>query len=73
MSESLKFWIGNPMVETKIPAGFSLEDSITKITGEEKAMFLNFVGRMLKWKAEDRSTAKELLEDPWLHKDYPGC
>jgi serine/threonine-protein kinase SRPK3 len=34
--------------------------------GEEKALFLKFVRRMLQWLPEDRDTAKELREDPWL-------
>jgi hypothetical protein len=36
------------------------------MVGEEKALFLNFVKRMLQWLSEDRGTAKELREDPWL-------
>jgi serine/threonine-protein kinase SRPK3 len=29
-------------------------------------MFLEFVRCMLQWKPEDRMTAKQLLEHPWL-------
>lgn len=29
-------------------------------------MFLKFIRKMVTWKPEERSTAKELLEDPWL-------
>jgi serine/threonine protein kinase len=28
---------------------------------------LSFVKKMLKWKPEERSSAKELLGDPWLN------
>ncbi|PPJ49763.1 hypothetical protein CBER1_02853 [Cercospora berteroae] len=49
-----------------IPEKFSFEDSITCMRGEEKRMFINFVKRMIKWLPEERSTAKQLLEDPWL-------
>jgi hypothetical protein len=36
------------------------------MAGEEKGLFLNFVRKMLQWLPEDRKTAKELREDPWL-------
>ena len=44
----------------------SFEDSITVMTGEEKAEFFRFVRRMLTWLPEERATAAELLADPWL-------
>lgn len=46
--------------------GRSLEDSITAMTGEDKRLFLVFVRRMLQWMPEDRATAGQLLDDPWL-------
>jgi len=36
------------------------------IVDEDKELFLNFMRRMLCWLPEDRATAKELKEDPWL-------
>lgn len=36
------------------------------IAEEEKGVFLRFMKRMLCWLPEQRATAKELLEDPWL-------
>jgi hypothetical protein len=45
----------------------TLEDAVKQIKGEEKELFLNFVKKMLKWKPEERSSAKELLGDPWLN------
>jgi serine/threonine-protein kinase SRPK3 len=33
-------------------------------------MFIKFVKRMIKWRPEDRSTANELLDDPWLYTDF---
>lgn len=50
----------------EIPRNFTLEGSISQLYGEDKAKFLSFVKRILTWKPEDRSTAKDLLEDPWL-------
>jgi serine/threonine-protein kinase SRPK3 len=32
-------------------------------------MFIEFVKRMIKWRQEERSTANELLSDPWLYTD----
>jgi serine/threonine-protein kinase SRPK3 len=51
----------------EIPENFTLENSISKLGGEDKIMFLGFVKRMLTWQPEERSTAKDLLSDPWLH------
>lgn len=53
-----------------IPENFTLENTITCISGEEKARFMSFVKRMVIWNPEERSTAKELLEDPWLYEDF---
>ena len=53
-----------------IPKGFNLERCVTVIGGEDKRMFLEFVSRMLRWKPEDRSTAKDLLSDPWLRAQF---
>ncbi|GAB1217506.1 hypothetical protein ATERTT37_006745 [Aspergillus terreus] len=53
-----------------VPSTFSFESTLSKFNGEEKKMFINFVSRMIKWNPEERSTAKELLQDPWLHNDY---
>lgn len=40
------------------------------MAGEEKAQFISFVQRMLRWLPEERSTAREMLDDPWLHEDF---
>lgn len=46
--------------------GTTLENTISNLSGEDKRLFLQFVARMLRWLPEDRATAKQLLEDPWL-------
>ncbi|KAL2862224.1 putative protein kinase [Aspergillus lucknowensis] len=56
-------WIAH--AEEPIPT-LSLETLEKRLTGEEKELFLGFVKSMLKWLPEDRKTARELLEDPWL-------
>ncbi|KAF2279504.1 putative CDK4/6 [Westerdykella ornata] len=47
----------------------SLEDLEENLHGEEKTRFLIFVRKMLQWNAEDRPSARELLEDPWFDKE----
>ncbi|KAI0818845.1 kinase-like domain-containing protein [Irpex lacteus] len=46
----------------------SLETSEENLSGGDKTTFLKFVRRMLQWRPEDRSSARELLEDTWLQK-----
>ncbi|KAF4442700.1 CMGC SRPK kinase [Fusarium acutatum] len=55
---------------SRIPSNFNLESTLTCMAGEEKRRFIHFVKRMMTWYPEDRSTAKELLGDPWLFKDF---
>ncbi|KAL4976286.1 kinase-like domain-containing protein [Aspergillus desertorum] len=43
-----------------------LETLETRLTGEEKELFLAFIRSMLKWMPEERKTAKQLLEHPFL-------
>jgi serine/threonine-protein kinase SRPK3 len=44
----------------------SLEMLATRLDGENKAQFLDFVRKMLDWMPERRHTAEQLLEHPWL-------
>ena len=57
---------GNLRGAAEVPMG-TLEDAEKRFKGEEKALFLSFAKKMLKWKPEERSSAKELLGDPWLN------
>ena len=50
-----------------IPTGASLEQSEEFLDGKNKEMFINFLRGMLQWRPEDRKTAMELLQDPWLN------
>ncbi|KAL6307087.1 CMGC/SRPK protein kinase [Sparassis latifolia] len=45
----------------------SLEDAEKNLAGEDKALFLHFIRKMLKWKPEERANARELLDDLWLN------
>lgn len=51
----------------EIRQGRSLEQSEEFLGGKNKEMFLSFMRGMLQWRPEDRKTAKELIEDPWLN------
>ncbi len=44
----------------------SLEDSEEQLSGENKALFLDFMRKMLQWVPERRQTAKQLLDHLWL-------
>lgn len=53
--------------EVSIPDTTTLEENENFLEGENKEVFLNFVRGMLQWRPEDRKTAKQLLQDPWLN------
>lgn len=44
----------------------SLGNREKRLTGQEKELFLQFLRSMLKWLPEERRTARQLLNDPWL-------
>ena len=52
-----------------IPDAFNMEVSVRSLEGKDKEEFLTFVQKMLQWLPEERRTARELLEDPWLCPD----
>ncbi|KAG5930109.1 hypothetical protein E4U53_002301 [Claviceps sorghi] len=45
---------------------FNFSHKTTMLDGRDKILFIQFAKRMLCWVPEERSTAKELLDDPWL-------
>ncbi|EGC46905.1 vacuolar sorting protein [Histoplasma capsulatum var. duboisii H88] len=53
-----------------IPENVSLVDSLNHIKDEDKISFLAFIMRMLRWQPEERSSAKDLLADPWLRAKH---
>ncbi|KAI9817056.1 MAG: hypothetical protein M1832_004774 [Thelocarpon impressellum] len=55
-------WRGDPPLPP-----LSLEGSEEMLVGANKEAFLSFMRSMLTWLPEERKTAKELLEDPWLN------
>jgi serine/threonine-protein kinase SRPK3 len=58
---------GNWQGATEVRKG-NLEGAEKRLEGEEKKLFLDFVRKMLKWKPEERSSAKDLLNDLWLNR-----
>ncbi|KAK5937467.1 hypothetical protein PMZ80_010085 [Knufia obscura] len=61
-----KFDVGNFIAEVAVPDN-SLEGSEERLEGDNKKAFLEFMRSMLQWRPEDRKTAKDLLQDPWLN------
>ncbi|KAB8670388.1 hypothetical protein FH972_026301 [Carpinus fangiana] len=57
---------GNFKFPDLIDSGCELQNQPMSISGAEKEEFLNFIKKMLCWRPTDRSTAAELLSDPWL-------
>ncbi len=57
---------GEFMHKDLIPNNASLENSVTSLEGEDKQLFLDFMKKVLHWLPEDRQSAKELVEHPWL-------
>jgi hypothetical protein len=44
----------------------NLSDQESRLQGEEKALFLTFMRKMLQWKPEDRKGIRDIIEDEWL-------
>jgi serine/threonine-protein kinase SRPK3 len=59
--------LGKWKSDLELPQDISLERLEECLEGKNKEMFLVFMRGMLQWRPEDRKTAKELLEDPWLN------
>ncbi|KAL2063945.1 hypothetical protein VTL71DRAFT_4439 [Oculimacula yallundae] len=57
---------GKWIADVPIPDGQSLELWETRLEGENKDMFIQMMKSMLTWKPEDRKTAKQMLDEPWL-------
>ncbi|KAJ5562376.1 hypothetical protein N7535_003171 [Penicillium sp. DV-2018c] len=56
-------WIAHE--EAAVPP-ITLESLENRLVGTEKESFLRFIRTMLKWLPEERRTARQLLDDPWL-------
>jgi serine/threonine protein kinase len=47
----------------------SFESSVQRFRGEEKDLFLDFAKKMIAWVPEERWTARQLLDHPYLTKE----
>ncbi|KAG6112022.1 hypothetical protein E4U13_004495 [Claviceps humidiphila] len=47
-----------------------LSDTLTEVTGDEKERFLDFAASMLQWLPENRKSAKELSQHPFLSHGF---
>lgn len=52
-----------------VPKNFSFESSITRFRGDDKELFIDFAQKMVRWLPEERWSAKQLLQHPWLTRD----
>lgn len=62
--------VGTLKDKSLIPKDFTLENRLGNVKGKDKEMFIRFVKKMVHWSPENRATAKELLDDPWLYIDH---
>ncbi|PWY83720.1 kinase-like protein [Aspergillus sclerotioniger CBS 115572] len=63
------FWNDNGTWKDLAPVPrITLEKRAASIQGQDQEGFLRFMRRALKWRPEDRPTARELLFDGWLMK-----
>ncbi|KAJ6014554.1 hypothetical protein N7540_009145 [Penicillium herquei] len=61
-------WIAH---EDAIVPPASMESLEKRLSGPEKEQFISFLKSMLRWLPEERKTAKQLLDDPWLADSRP--
>lgn len=67
-----KEWVFNNQKKLKeFKDVLSWDQAITHMQGDNKASFIDFAKKMIAWVPEERWTAKQLLEHPWL-KSRPG-
>ncbi|KAL2844805.1 hypothetical protein BJY01DRAFT_235140 [Aspergillus pseudoustus] len=57
---------GTFLFRNRIPRRRDLPMTVRAVPWSEKDTFLSFVRGMLTWRPEDRKTARELLNHPWL-------
>ncbi|KAI7714157.1 hypothetical protein KC353_g7017 [Hortaea werneckii] len=62
---------GNP--GSKGVPDISFDALLDRLEGDDKVNALDFVGRIFRWKPEERSTAKELLEHPFFDFERTGA
>jgi len=58
---------GNLITTVTSPASRPFELRENVLEGEDRARFLRFVSKMLRWEPSERSQALELIDDEWIH------
>lgn len=69
--ETKEYKFKNAKLLSRYKSLISWEQSVTHMQGENKESFIDFAKKMIAWLPEERWTAKQLLEHPWL-KHKPG-
>ncbi|MCJ1391749.1 hypothetical protein MMC18_004614 [Xylographa bjoerkii] len=57
---------GNFLFPELIPKNFTFEELEVYLDSEDKELFIDFIKCILHWLPEDRKSAKELVDHPWL-------
>ena len=50
----------------------TLDDALQSWDPADQAGLTTFMREILQWRPEDRSSPKQLLQDPWLKSKYRG-
>ena len=70
MYHNTDFKTGNLLqVDSRMETDDDLESTMSNLQSEEKAEFLRFARRMLKWLPEERASARDLLLDPFIEQE----
>lgn len=70
-TETKEYKFKNQKLISKYKDCIGFEQSVTHMQGENKESFIDFAKKMVAWLPEERWTAAQLLEHPWL-KVRPG-
>lgn len=62
-------FLGDLCAEISLKGGIPLEERETTLEGEDRAMFLRLIRKMLQWEPNKRSSAKKLKEDEWIREN----
>lgn len=57
---------GKVLYDNLIPTR-KLEDTVPSLETEQRETFISFIKQMLVWLPEERKTARELMEHPFLN------
>lgn len=61
-------YIGKWIADMPIAKDMELEKLELGLQGRNKELFLNMMRGMLQWRPEDRKSAGQLADDPWINE-----